>query len=113
MSGANGNVGAELGNRMFTWPSQNMVMANIQKKMAEGGFDPCECICSHEHAMRRLLNLLRQSQSFCTDTECPQELLALLLFLLRPTSLRGSPATSKSIGPSNSGSREPPVPPLD
>uniref|UniRef100_A0A8C4QH85 Small integral membrane protein 14 n=1 Tax=Eptatretus burgeri TaxID=7764 RepID=A0A8C4QH85_EPTBU len=28
--------------------------------MAEGGFDPCECICSHEHAMRRLLNLVRQ-----------------------------------------------------
>ncbi|MBN3281958.1 SIM14 protein, partial [Polyodon spathula] len=26
--------------------------------MAEGGFDPCECICSHEHAMRRLINLL-------------------------------------------------------
>uniref|UniRef100_A0A6I8NNQ8 Small integral membrane protein 14 n=1 Tax=Ornithorhynchus anatinus TaxID=9258 RepID=A0A6I8NNQ8_ORNAN len=41
--------------------------------MAEGGFDPCECICSHEHAMRRLINLLRQSQSYCTDTECLQE----------------------------------------
>ncbi|XP_034527822.1 small integral membrane protein 14 isoform X3 [Ailuropoda melanoleuca] len=25
--------------------------------MAEGGFDPCECVCSHEHAMRRLINL--------------------------------------------------------
>ncbi|XP_072319082.1 small integral membrane protein 14 [Eucyclogobius newberryi] len=104
--------------------------------MAEGGFDPCECICSHEHAMRRLLNLLRQSQSFCTDNECPQELpgpsgftgqndftlqmvfigwivLALVLFLIRPTSLRGSPPTNKSIGPSNSGNREPPMPPLD
>ncbi|KAI2534113.1 SMIM14 isoform 3 [Pan troglodytes] len=41
--------------------------------MAEGGFDPCECVCSHEHAMRRLINLLRQSQSYCTDTECLQE----------------------------------------
>ncbi|XP_048159442.1 small integral membrane protein 14 isoform X1 [Corvus hawaiiensis] len=29
----------------------------IQRTMAEGGFDPCECICSHEHAMRRLINL--------------------------------------------------------
>ncbi|XP_053921192.1 small integral membrane protein 14 isoform X1 [Cuculus canorus] len=29
----------------------------IQGTMAEGGFDPCECICSHEHAMRRLINL--------------------------------------------------------
>lgn len=105
--------------------------------MAEGGFDPCECICSHEHAMRRLLNLLRQSQSFCTDTECLQELpgpnelngaqnditwqmifigwliLALLLFLLRPTSLRSSRLADKSIGPPNSGNREPPVPPVD
>lgn len=27
--------------------------------MAEGGFDPCECVCSHEYAMRRLLNLVR------------------------------------------------------
>ncbi|PNI83234.1 SMIM14 isoform 4 [Pan troglodytes] len=27
--------------------------------MAEGGFDPCECVCSHEHAMRRLINLYR------------------------------------------------------
>lgn len=26
--------------------------------MAEGGFDPCECICSHEYAMRRLINLV-------------------------------------------------------
>uniref|UniRef100_A0A8C4RNU1 Small integral membrane protein 14 n=1 Tax=Erpetoichthys calabaricus TaxID=27687 RepID=A0A8C4RNU1_ERPCA len=41
--------------------------------MAEGGFDPCECICSHDNAMRRLINLLRQSQSYCTDTECLQE----------------------------------------
>uniref|UniRef100_A0A8C6UVJ4 Small integral membrane protein 14 n=1 Tax=Neogobius melanostomus TaxID=47308 RepID=A0A8C6UVJ4_9GOBI len=105
--------------------------------MAEGGFDPCECICSHEHAMRRLLNLLRQSQSFCTDTECPVELpgpggfnsaqnditwqmiligwllLALLLFLLRPMSLRSSRRADKSIGPPNSGSQEPPAPPID
>uniref|UniRef100_UPI00358F3CA4 small integral membrane protein 14 isoform X2 n=1 Tax=Myxine glutinosa TaxID=7769 RepID=UPI00358F3CA4 len=80
--------------------------------MAEGGFDPCECICSHEHAMRRLLNLLRHTQFYCTDSECLQELpgpgqssisgdvtltavvigwllIALVLFLLRPASLRG------------------------
>ena len=42
-------------------------------KMADGSdFDPCECIFSHEMAMRRLLNLLRQSQSYCTDNECNQ-----------------------------------------
>ncbi|MEE6462225.1 hypothetical protein FKM82_001525 [Ascaphus truei] len=41
--------------------------------MAEDNYDPCECICSHDYAMRRLINLLRQSQSYCTDTECFQE----------------------------------------
>ncbi|KPP79893.1 small integral membrane protein 14-like [Scleropages formosus] len=103
--------------------------------MAEGGFDPCECICSHEHAMRRLINLLRQSQSYCTDTECLQELpgpgaptggdltlpmimvgwvvLAVILFLLRPGSLRGSGAAGKTTGPPNNQGREPPAPPVD
>ncbi|XP_064419324.1 small integral membrane protein 14 [Latimeria chalumnae] len=103
--------------------------------MAEGGFDPCECICSHEHAMRRLINLLRQSQSYCTDVECLQEMpgpnpsgdgglsinmimmawlvLALVLFLLRPASLRGSNTAGKPTSPYNSGQQEPPAPPLD
>ncbi|XP_062285635.1 small integral membrane protein 14 [Scomber scombrus] len=107
--------------------------------MAEGGFDPCECVCTHEYAMRRLINLLRQSQSYCTDTECPLELpgpggsvggggggdltfplvvmgwmvLALLLFLLRPSSLRGPRPTGKPTGPHNRGGREPPAPPVD
>ncbi|NXG26900.1 SIM14 protein, partial [Dromaius novaehollandiae] len=101
--------------------------------MAEGGFDPCECICSHEHAMRRLINLLRQSQSYCTDTECLQELpgpssssdngisfamilmawvvIALVLFLLRPSNLRGSNTAGKPTSP-HSG-QEPPAPPVD
>ncbi|KAJ8952816.1 hypothetical protein NQ318_008137 [Aromia moschata] len=35
-----------------------------------GGFDPCECIWGHEMAMRRLLNVLRNSQTICTDGEC-------------------------------------------
>ncbi|XP_067259734.1 small integral membrane protein 14 [Chanodichthys erythropterus] len=103
--------------------------------MAEGGFDPCECICSHEHAMRRLLNLLRQSQSYCTDTECLQEMpgpnssvegditlpmiimgwivLALVLFLFRPASLRGPSASSKPSSPHGNHGREPPAPPVD
>ncbi|XP_006258536.1 small integral membrane protein 14 [Alligator mississippiensis] len=101
--------------------------------MAEGGFDPCECICTHEHAMRRLINLLRQSQSYCTDTECLQELpgpnssgdngisfamimmawvaIALVLFLLRPSNLRGSNTVGKPTSP-HSG-QEPPAPPVD
>jgi len=36
------------------------------------GFDPCECmnILSHSGRMARLMNLLRSSQSECTDNEC-------------------------------------------
>ncbi|ALC41035.1 CG13585 [Drosophila busckii] len=33
-------------------------------------FDGCECIWSHELAMRRLINFIRQNQNACTDTEC-------------------------------------------
>ncbi|XP_007887313.1 small integral membrane protein 14 [Callorhinchus milii] len=102
--------------------------------MGDGGFDPCECICSHEHAMRSLINLLRQSQSYCTDNECLQELpgpttspdggmtvsmimmawavIALVLFLMRPASLRGSP-NGKPSGPRNNPRQEPPAPPVD
>ncbi|XP_066576620.1 small integral membrane protein 14 [Amia ocellicauda] len=102
--------------------------------MAEGGFDPCECICSHEHAMRRLINLLRQSQSYCTDTECLQEMpgpnpsstgdltvpmimmawmvIALVLFLLRPASMRGPGTVGKPSSPHNHGGG-PPAPPVD
>ncbi|KAG3276749.1 small integral membrane protein 14, transcript variant X1 [Ictidomys tridecemlineatus] len=99
--------------------------------MAEGGFDPCECVCSHEHAMRRLINLLRQSQSYCTDTECLQELpgpsgdngisitmilmawmvIAVILFLLRPPNLRGSNLSRKPTSPHNG--QDPPAPPVD
>lgn len=32
--------------------------------------NPCECVFSHELAMRRLLSFLRQSQSECNDSEC-------------------------------------------
>ncbi|XP_061131248.1 small integral membrane protein 14 isoform X1 [Syngnathus typhle] len=110
----------------------------ILKDMAEGGFDPCECICSTERAMRRLLNLLRDSQSYCTDTECPLELpgpnggslsggeeftfpmmvmgwmvLAVVLFMLRPSTLRSSPSLEKPTEPHNRGGREPPAPPVD
>ncbi|XP_077157836.1 small integral membrane protein 14 [Paroedura picta] len=101
--------------------------------MAEGGFDPCECICSHEYAMRRLIDLLRQSQAYCTDTECLQELpgpspsadtsisvtmimvawlvLALALFWMRPANFRRSNRAEKPISPHNG--QEPPAPPVD
>uniref|UniRef100_A0A1L8D9I4 Small integral membrane protein 14 n=1 Tax=Nyssomyia neivai TaxID=330878 RepID=A0A1L8D9I4_9DIPT len=70
-------------------------------------FDGCECIWSHEIAMRRLLTLLRQNQAYCTDTECidlgPSSsdnmstdfttmtmffVFAVILFFMRPSSLR-------------------------
>lgn len=72
----------------------------------------CECVFSHEFAMRRLLSLLRNGQSVCTDNECtdlvqPQNastagsdsmdnftfmifmfVAAVILYLIRPNSLR-------------------------
>uniref|UniRef100_A0A8V0YXB9 Small integral membrane protein 14 n=1 Tax=Gallus gallus TaxID=9031 RepID=A0A8V0YXB9_CHICK len=76
---------------------------------------------------------LRQSQSYCTDTECLQELpgpnysgdnvvsfamvvmawvvIAFVLFLLRPSNLRNSSAAGKPTSPHNG--QEPPAPPLD
>uniref|UniRef100_A0A9L0SLR0 Small integral membrane protein 14 n=1 Tax=Equus caballus TaxID=9796 RepID=A0A9L0SLR0_HORSE len=81
---------------------------------------------------RRLLSgRLRQSQSYCTDTECLQELpgpsgdngisitmilmawmvIAVILFLLRPPNLRGSNLTGKPTSPHNG--QDPPAPPVD
>ena len=114
--------------------------------MAEGGFDPCECIFNHEMAMRRLLSLLRQSQSYCTDNECfqvkkgllliknidyfvflkdglpgPNEgngdnsfammsmlwvALAVILYLFRPSALRGDSKSSRN-GPGNNRDQDP------
>ncbi|XP_017886106.1 small integral membrane protein 14 [Ceratina calcarata] len=38
--------------------------------MADEAFDICENIWNHEWTMQRLLSILRQSQSYCTDNEC-------------------------------------------
>lgn len=100
--------------------------------MGDAGFDPCECIFTHESAMRRLISLLRSSQSYCSDTECYQEfpgpenagsgftfvhmlglwlVLALVLFLFRPSSLRRRGDEKPS--PQNDGpDNEPPAPPV-
>ncbi|XKL68413.1 hypothetical protein PGB90_003904 [Kerria lacca] len=32
--------------------------------------NPCECFINHELAMRRLLSILRQTQTECNDSEC-------------------------------------------
>jgi len=104
--------------------------------MADGGgggagYDPCECIFSHEAAMNRLLNLLRNTQSTCTDSECFTDglpgpgtpegngwsswlivliwfVVALALFFTRPTTLR-RPALEKP--PPGSDDRDGPPPP--
>jgi len=100
-----------------------------------GGYDPCECIFSHEAAMNRLLNLLRNSQSTCTDSECftdglpgpPQSagggdgwntwmivllwfVMALTLFFMRPSSLRRSNLEKPPRGPEQDGDGQPPPP---
>jgi hypothetical protein len=102
--------------------------------MADGGMDPCECIWNHEMAMQRLMNLLRNSQSFCSDNECIQDggpsvgdsvsaggfstmmlvmfgwlIVATALFLLRPSSLRRNPDQKPS--PSHDGGGNNPAPP--
>ena len=94
---------------------------DIELKMADGGFDPCECIFNHEMAMRRLLSLLRSSQSYCTDNECLQDglpgpgegnsspdnfmmmmvgwlLMAMMMYFLRPSSMRNNSTEGKPQG---------------
>lgn len=77
--------------------------------MGDEGIDPCECIWSHEMAMRRLIAWLRQSQAYCTDNECQDDNLlpdsnpqsgflmmslfiafVLAMFMMRPSSLRNN-----------------------
>lgn len=97
--------------------------------MADGGFDPCECIWNHENAMQRLMNLLRNSQNTCTDNQCMTDLpgpdgqpdggysmmmflmgwmvIATALFLLRPPSLRNR-GDQKPSRPGGNGPQPPP-----
>lgn len=63
-----------------------------KKKMADENMDSCEYIFSHELAMRRLLSFLRQSQSYCTDTECIDDSMP---------SITGSTTASTSTEPNN------------
>ncbi|KAL3268842.1 hypothetical protein HHI36_007933 [Cryptolaemus montrouzieri] len=88
--------------------------------------DPCECVWDHEFAMRRLLNLLRSSQSICTDNECFDEgtpsapgsdntllltlilTVSLFLYFFRPRTERNSEDT-KPLHQNPNGA--PPTPP--
>ncbi|XP_065891535.1 small integral membrane protein 14-like [Dysidea avara] len=91
--------------------------------MAEGGYDPCECICGHEHAMRRLLSFIQMSssQSDCTQNQCFSNLfdgsdenswlvqtliwvllwlvLLLALYMFRPKSLQGKQPSAQEPRP--------------
>eukprot|EP00088_Acartia_fossae_P069976 TRINITY_DN9252_c0_g1_i9.p1 TRINITY_DN9252_c0_g1~~TRINITY_DN9252_c0_g1_i9.p1 ORF type:complete len:112 (-),score=31.87 TRINITY_DN9252_c0_g1_i9:301-636(-) len=95
--------------------------------MSDGGYDPCECIFNHEMAMRRLLSLLRNNQGSCTDNECFQDglpnslqgvnpsdtgssmvmimmmwmVMAVVLYLLRPSSMRPRAGDRKDSSPGN------------
>jgi len=91
-----------------------------------GDFDPCECVWSHELATRRLINMIRQQQDYCTDSECFTEgtpanseqstavffigiwfLIATVLFFLRPRSAVPSEKNRDQMGPNY----DPPTPP--
>lgn len=93
-----------------------------------GSFDGCECVWSQELATRRLINMIRQSQDYCTENECYNEsdaggsgdatgstamffigfwfLMALVLFFLRPKS--SVPATKNRGNGSGGPSFDPP-----
>eukprot|EP00092_Neocalanus_flemingeri_P095757 GFUD01121840.1.p1 GENE.GFUD01121840.1~~GFUD01121840.1.p1 ORF type:complete len:108 (+),score=28.11 GFUD01121840.1:172-495(+) len=101
------------------------------------GFDPCECIFNHEMAMRRLLSLLRSSQSYCTDNECLQDglpgpgegnvaadpgnfmmmmmfgwmMMAMLMYFMMPQSMRNNSLEGKPEGPLGENSQDPRDPP--
>ncbi|CAH1711846.1 uncharacterized protein C34C12.4 [Aphis gossypii] len=101
--------------------------------------DPCECFWNHELSMQRLLSLLRQSQSACTDIDCLEPVqrldgplssnsedtnfilltgiwvvMALVLYFMRPNQPRTQEETIKKLpfgGSDNSGPDDPPSPP--
>eukprot|EP00117_Sycon_ciliatum_P002325 scpid79809/ scgid7602/ Uncharacterized protein C4orf34 homolog len=99
--------------------------------MADGGFDPCECVFNKERAMQRLLSMISTGQSQCTDSQCLPDgssgplnqigdsgspmmwmmllwmVVAVLLFLMRPKSLRGGKGSDDWNGgdPDHAGGR--------
>ncbi|RDD40021.1 Small integral membrane protein 14 [Trichoplax sp. H2] len=98
--------------------------------MANPNYDPCECVFDQEGAMRRLISLIRNSQTHCTDTQCFQDsvdlqssnetplplilitawiIMAVLLYLARPSSLHNSHKQNNS----NRDSNLPPSPPAN
>ncbi|XP_051168577.1 small integral membrane protein 14 [Leptopilina boulardi] len=101
--------------------------------MSNEDFDPCECMFNHHLAMQRLLSFLRQTQGYCTDNECftvsrlpgpsntPSDNFFMLfvmlgvmmiIFALRPKSLRRKQPDDMKVPRGGSGSNDdPPTPP--
>jgi len=94
-----------------------------------GDFDGCECVWSQELATRRIINMIRQTQDYCTENECITDgqgggtggssgtdmgmffvgfwfLLAVVLFFLRPKSRTPPGKGHEGPGPSY----DPPAP---
>jgi len=91
--------------------------------------DACECICSYQWAMRRLMQILNQAQTYCTEDDCqdPQGqdgngaqntttmmmmffmMFAFVMFMLRPAD-RNRQGDGKP-GPSNNNNNNQPPPP--
>jgi len=98
-------------------------------------FDPCECVYSQDSAMQRLLTMLRQGQSYCTDSECMEPpmsgnstpgdptmllmalwcVMAVALFFMRPQSARPSgdstDAAQEKAAAALANNNNPPPPP--
>jgi len=96
-------------------------------------FDPCECVFNQFGSMQRLLAMMRDGQSHCTDSECTDDALpgnteglnpttiilalwlvmAMVMFLVRPSGVQRrdtEPAAEKpSALNSNDDDQPPPV----
>merc|ERR1712147_38383 len=94
--------------------------------------DACECVCSYQWAMRRLMQILNQAQNYCTDDGCNDGpghgqnggdggnnntntmmmmffmFFALVMFMMRPAD-RNRQGDEKPSG-SNNGNHPPPPP---
>ncbi|XP_011307253.1 small integral membrane protein 14 [Fopius arisanus] len=99
--------------------------------MGDEKFDMCEYVWNYD-AMQRLISLLRQSQAYCTDNEClnfarlpgpptnqPSSdflfmslavMTILLLYVLRPNSLKQNSDEKSRHNPSRRND-DPPAPP--